>query len=156
MYICALYLLWKWQIIPILIKHSVTYSKFVFHRGYPNKMISTQNHELILIDHYGSGRCCNTFQTHQTFTKTQRWVHSDRCRWQWKKVTMTTFLFQCCVFRISFIVFLYADLSVLWQVLDCSIGLTCVAWSSAANAPNARTEKQSRAVWRWAAYWTPN
>ena len=54
------------------------------------------------------------------------------------------------------IVFMYADLSVLWQVLDCSIGLTCAACSSAANAPKARTEDQSRAVWRWAAYSTPS
>ena len=51
---------------------------------------------------------------------------------------------------------MYADLSVLWQVLDCSIGLTCMAWWCAANAPKARTEEQSRAVWRWAAYSAPN
>ena len=57
---------------------------------------------------------------------------------------------------ISFIVFMYADLSILCQVLDCSIGLPCVAWSSAANTPKARTEEESRAVWRWAAYSTPN
>ena len=51
---------------------------------------------------------------------------------------------------------MYADLGVLWQVLDNSIGLTYAAWSSAANAPKARTEEQSRVVWRWAAYSTPN
>ena len=72
------------------------------------------------------------------------------------KVTLTTFLFQCYIFYISFVVFMHADLSILWQVLDWSIGLTCTAWSSAANAPKAGTEEQSRAVWRWAAYSTPN
>ena len=67
MYICALHFL-KMTILTILIKHSVTYSKFIFRRGYPNKMIPTKNYELILNDHYGSGRCCNAFQTHETFT----------------------------------------------------------------------------------------
>ena len=41
-YICALHLLWKWQIIPLLMKHNVTYSKFIFSRGYPNKMAPTK------------------------------------------------------------------------------------------------------------------
>ena len=66
---------------------------------------------------------------------------------------MTTFLFQCYVFCISFIVSVYADLSALWQVLNCPIGLTCAAWSSAANAPKPRTEEQSRAMWRWLPTW---
>ena len=71
-----------------------------------------------------------------------------------EKVTMTTFLFKCYVFCISFIV--DADLSVLWQVLDCSIGLICAVWSSAAKARKTITEEQFVAVWRWAAYSTPN
>ena len=103
--ISALCIFWKWQFILILIKHSVTYSKFIFRRGSPNKMFPTKTFELILNDQYGGGRCCNTFQTRQTFhIKTHMWVHCDWYRWQWKKVTMTTFLFQCCVFCISFIV----------------------------------------------------
>ena len=51
---------------------------------------------------------------------------------------------------------MYADLSVLWLVLDSSIGLISTAWSSAVNAPKARTKEQSRVVWRWAANSTPN
>ena len=37
-------------------------------------MIPTQNSELIINSHYGSGRGCNTFQTHQTFTKNTKVV----------------------------------------------------------------------------------
>ena len=41
----------------------------IFRRGYPNKNIPTKNYDHQLSDHYGNGRCFNTFQTYQTFTK---------------------------------------------------------------------------------------
>ena len=141
--ISALCIFWKWQTLPTLITHSVTYSKFIFRRGYPNKMIPTINYELILNDYYGSGRCCNRFQTHQTLTKNTKVGTLRSVQVAVEKITITTFLFQCYVFCISFIVFMHVDLSVLWQVLDCSMGLTCVALSSAANAQNARTEERT-------------
>ena len=56
------------------------------------------------------------------------------------------------VLRILYLIYcINADLSVLWHVLDCSIGLTCVAWSSDANAPKARTRprtRTSRTAWQ--------
>ena len=119
MYICALHFL-KMTNHTYIEKHSEIYSKFIFRRGFPNKMIPTKNYEPILNDvvviHFKhtrhSRKKCGCIAIVQVAVE---------------KVTMTTFLFQCYVFCISFIVFMSADLSVIWQVLDCYIGLTCAA-----------------------------